>query len=236
MADVYLHSRLCEDTITKIKKSNIIRDVAFLGAQGPDPMYYANFHKEGALWRKYADRMHDTNTQGLLISMVTYLKKYYNTTLYSYVLGFLCHYALDTNIHPYIYHNVGIYKKDDPSTYKYRGQHLKFERTIDLLMIEKELSIPAKKLNLTKKYFPVKHAPEPVVELMDFLYDSHQHVENGGTIFKKSTKSMYNILKNLYPDQTGIKKTVYSFLDLFDKKTDMYLRDLSFNKKIDSFD
>ena len=39
MADVYMHSRLTEELIKEIK-SDIDTNIAFLGSQGPDPLYY----------------------------------------------------------------------------------------------------------------------------------------------------------------------------------------------------
>ena len=80
--------------------------------------------------------MHRSDTDKFLINMVDYVKKNLDKETYSFLVGFICHYALDVKIHPYVYYHVGVYKKDDPKTHHLRGLHLKFERSIDALMIE----------------------------------------------------------------------------------------------------
>ena len=99
MADVYMHSRMSEDVIKKLDYG-FIKDLVYLGAQGPDPMYYNALSKDHKEYRYIADRMHDTNTRMLLSNMVTHVKRHLNHENYSHLVGFICHYALDVKIHP----------------------------------------------------------------------------------------------------------------------------------------
>lgn len=234
MADIYSHSRLSEEVISKLDYQ-FDKNIVFLGAQGPDPMYYNVGSKDSKDYRYYADRMHDTNTQLLFKNMVTYVKNHNTKETYSFLVGFICHYALDVKIHPYVYHNVGVYKKDDPSTHSYRGLHLKFERSIDAVIISKEQKIKPNKLKFHKLYFPVKDLPESIQNIMEHVLKQTYGKDNGGEMFKIATAKMYNNTKKIIRDRFGLKKQVYRLMDLFTHQ-DMFYKDLSFYKHIENYD
>ena len=235
MADIYMHSRLTEDVIPKIS-NKIDTNIAFLGAHGPDPMYYNTFDKDHKRQRKIADNMHRYDTRDLLIGMTNYVKQNYNLNTYSFLVGFICHYSLDVHIHPYVYNKVGIYDIEDPNTHKLRGLHLKFERSIDCLLIKKEQKTSPRKVNLTKKYFPLKQANEDVLKLMGNTIKTMYDIDDGKEIFQKSVKAMYNMTKYINADRFGIKKQIYKIIDLFYKGKDMMYKDLSFFNHLENYD
>lgn len=234
MADIYLHSKLSERVIKELKHP-VNQNIVFIGAQGPDPMYYNVSKKEGKESRYYADRMHDTNTRLLFHHMVTYVKSHLNEATYSFLVGFICHYALDVSIHPYVYHNVGVYKKEDPSTHQYRGLHLKFERSIDAAMIQKDTGNPSRKFRITKKYLPKTDLPVGVCKIMGHTLKNTYAKDNGGVLYGTGVKKMYKNAKNVITDRFGIKKLLLKFLDLFGS-SDMFLADLSFFNHLEAYD
>ncbi len=226
MADIYLHSKLSEAVMKDIKAA-LVTDLVFIGAQGPDPLYYNVSKKEREAYHYIANRIHDTDTRLFFKNMVSYVKKNLDIETYSFLLGFICHYALDVTIHPYVYHNVGVYKADDPSTHQYRGLHLKFERSIDAVMIQKDLGIPSRKFRLHQKYFPKTEVPEDICKIMDYTVKATYGRDNAGTMYKAAIKKMYKNVRNIITDRFGIKKSISKVLDLFGN-SDMYLQDLSF--------
>ena len=234
MADLYMHSRLCEDIITELNPK-IIKNTAYVGAQGPDPLYYNVMTKVGKISRYYGDRMHDTSTRDYLIDMTRQLKANYTIDSYSYYLGFLCHYALDVFLHPYVYYHTGLYNKDDKSTYKYRGLHLKFERAIDAALVLKEKNKPLRKLKITKECFPVKEVDESVTKMMGNVINNKFKITNGKELMILSINQMYNTLNRINSDRFGIKKVFYKIFDLFNIQ-DLKIQDLSFFVKLDKFD
>lgn len=235
MSDVYMHCRLTEDLI-KWRKADVISDVANLGAQFSDPMYYATMHKEAKRYRQYADRMHDTDTQKLMIHMVDYVKAHPTDINYSFLFGWIAHYALDVKVHPYVYHHVGVYKKELPETHPWRGLHLKFERSIDAVLYEQEQKKPARTIPLTKKYFTIKDVPSDIQSLMKDTFHHQFGIDDGDVIYKQSVKYMYHILKYIAQDRFGIKKQFYKIVDLFHKKHDLFMADLSFFNHIEDYD
>lgn len=235
MADMYMHSRLAEAVIKKLKY-DYDENIVFLGAQGPDPLYYVIFGKDAKDHRYFADRMHDTNTRMLLSNLVQYVKKHLTKETYSWLTGFICHYALDVKIHPYVYHNVGVYNKEIKETHAYRGLHLKFERAMDGVFIEEEEQKKAHKYKLTKKYFPLKEAPVGVPEAIEHALKQTYGKDSGAALYRKGVKKMHFNVKYFVTDTTGFKKQLYKILDLFNKETDLFYQDLSFYKYNEQYD
>ena len=195
MADIYMHSKLAEEVINKIDY-DFNKKIVFLGAQGPDPLYYNFFSKNYKEYRKYADLMHREDTDKFFINMIEYVKNNLDKDTYSFLVGFICHYALDIKIHPYIYHKVGVYKKDDPSTHSFRGLHLKFERSIDALLIEHDLGIKHNRFKLIKEHYPLNTAPFSTMKIMDYALKETYGKEHGGVMYLISSQKMYWNLKN----------------------------------------
>ncbi len=235
MADFYMHSRLIKEVVKEIN-SDIDLNIAILGSQGPDPMYYKMFGENQPQYRKIADDIHRYNISQFLQTMTSYVKDNLSKTTFSYLVGYITHYAMDVLIHPYVYYNVGVYNKDKPETHHMRGLHLKFERAIDCLLIEKDLNIPARKLNLIKTCFPLKQAPEEVSNLYGYILEKEFKITYGKSMYEKSVKAMHNVLKYMNTDRFGIKKQIYKLVDLFSKERDMFLKDLSFYKSLEDYD
>jgi hypothetical protein len=231
MADIYMHSRLTEKLIQSYS-GNIDQDIAFLASQGPDPMYY-KMTKE---YTNIADDIHRYDTAQFMQTMVNYVKDNPSIETKSFLFGFISHYAMDVKIHPYIYYHVGQYDKDLPETYHMRGLHLKFERSVDCLLIQKELGIPSRKMNLTKKHFTLKEAPQVVNELMAHTLNKQFKITNGYEIYDSSVKVMYKVLKYIVTDRFGIKKQLYKILDMFNKTTDLMKQDLSMFHHLEKYD
>lgn len=234
MADIYMHSKLSEAVMKDIKLP-LIENIVFVGAQGPDPMYYNLSKKEGKEYRYYADRMHDTNTRLFFKNMLSYVKGSLNTETYSFMVGFICHYALDSTIHPYVYHNVGIYKKDIPETHQYRGLHLKFERSIDAVLIQKDHGIPSRKYKLHRKYYPQIDLPIDVCNVMEYTIKNTYGKDFGGTMYCNAVKMMYKNVKYVITDRFGFKKLILKTMNLLGN-SDMILKDLSFFNHVEDYD
>jgi len=235
MADIYMHSKIAEEVTNKIDY-DFDKKIVFLAAQGPDPMYYNVFSKDHAEYRRLADEVHRKDTDKFLINMVEYVKENLNKDTFSFLAGFICHYALDVSIHPYVYHKVGVYDKNDPKTHSYRGLHLKFERSIDALLIEKDLGIKHSKIKLYKKYYPLKFSPLSTMKVMNHALKETYGVEHGGVMYLISSEAMYKNLKRFVKDPHGIKKLFLKFIDLFNKEQDMFYQDISFYNHLKKYD
>ena len=82
------------------------RDAFLLGSQGPDPLF---FLVADPLMRRFApmgDTMHHSRPARLLVSMgegASRLGGFEQRVARAYVAGFVCHYLLDSAVHPFVY-------------------------------------------------------------------------------------------------------------------------------------
>jgi len=113
-----------DDKYKKIIEDNI--KVFNLGAQGPDIFLYYPFWKQNKYkWVKYpGDLLHTEKTREFILKAINFLindagKDNKNFLIFfSYLIGYITHYSLDNNCHPFIYYFAGVYDKDKPETKK----------------------------------------------------------------------------------------------------------------------
>lgn len=107
------HRAAGERVFENLKKATIpIKEEFFLGCQGPDILFFRNYQP----WRNSKDSlplglaMHGQRTRELLSHALGFLRGYDKQDkddLSSYMAGFLTHYAIDKNAHPFVYRKAG---------------------------------------------------------------------------------------------------------------------------------
>ena len=108
-------------------------------------------------------RMHTTRPGLFLTSL---LRRARNSAaraeLFSYLAGFLCHYALDSTTHPYI-----IYVTAD--RYVFPRSHMCFEHALDAAVMKRD-GLWGTNHPVTDHYFPRVRLPESIREDVDAVY------------------------------------------------------------------
>lgn len=181
-------NKLKEDKYRKILEDNL--KLYQFGAQGPDLfLYYCYFipskHKRV---EKLGQRLHTDKTRDFILYFIYKLKeikdfKEFNT-LFSYVIGYITHYALDTCMHPYVYYFGGIYHEKLPESKKYDHYHRELESVIGLIQLEKKRKESAYKAHLYEEVNIGKNVPNIVKDTL-----------------KKAIKSVYGLkIKNYLVD------------------------------------
>lgn len=108
-------------------------------------------------------RMHTTRTGEFLTALVRQAKgSRHPEEMFSYLAGFLCHYALDAETHPYIIHMT------EERTHFPRG-HMSFEHTLDRLEMERA-GVWGERHPVTNHYFPKVRLPECMKEDIDAVF------------------------------------------------------------------
>ena len=235
MADFFLHTQLIEDIYKNHLEYNHI-EYAKLGAQGPDPFYYvikSKIHKQA---NQLADDMHDTRINEFLISMVNYAKEKQDPYLNAYIIGFMTHFILDVTIHPYIYYNVGEYFYDEPKTHKYRGYHLRFERSVDVAYIRYRYKKDAPSFHRRNRITPIKCTPDNIKALHDYVSKKVYDIDRGGDLYDSGYLTMRKLLNLLINDKLGFKKLFLSIADKFMSPSPIYLKDYPYHKKDKDYD
>ncbi len=100
MASYFSHYLAAKAVIDQSPADGVIAkyaDCFVLGAQGGDLLFYA-FGK----FRGYGARTHGEKTAELFSAALDYCRREKRPEPLAYTLGLLCHYALDSTVHPYV--------------------------------------------------------------------------------------------------------------------------------------
>jgi hypothetical protein len=101
MPDIIVHTSFGAQVLERLAV-DVDRDIYDFGLVGPDPFLFYRFYIAPFRHRvnRYSSTMHRERTGDFLIELIKRGKG--DREVFSYAAGFLCHYALDSNTHPYI--------------------------------------------------------------------------------------------------------------------------------------
>ncbi len=101
MPDIAVHTKFGAEVLERIRV-DVDRDIYNFGLLGPDPYLFYRFYVPPFRNRvnRYSSVMHREHTGDFLTELARRAKD--SREVFSYLCGFLCHYALDSATHPYI--------------------------------------------------------------------------------------------------------------------------------------
>ena len=70
-----------------------------LGLQGPDPLFYYRPTKKNAV-AEYAGEIHNQSGSVFIERAVEQIRQTHDMRMFAYTMGFVCHFALDSELHP----------------------------------------------------------------------------------------------------------------------------------------
>lgn len=117
---------------------------AFLwGCQGPDIFFFHRklpWQKNDSL-KKYGSYLH-VDDPALLFRSLAKICRYCAdaenaNAIFSYALGYCCHYCYDRNLHPLVYYNTALLEKTDIRGFDY-NYHADIEANMDIILLRRE--------------------------------------------------------------------------------------------------
>lgn len=171
--------------------------------------------------RNFQKYFHTNKTQDFFVNLINYIKENDYTEdidVNSFLVGTICHYVLDSTVHPYIYYKTGYFNKNDKSTYKYNNVHTFMETFLDNDMIKRRESINPYKLNISKFSFDTSKFSNELKDTIKYTFKETFDVDNMDKIYYKSLKQMRNSIFIFRQDRYGIKKFFYKLADTFTSK------------------
>lgn len=173
MPEIISHYVMGKKTLMRLDeeiRSIIDEDIFYFAANGPDPYYFYRFlfPKGKQKGRSRSSIMHETRTGEFLIQFIL---KCRDKQSFSFLAGFLCHYALDSTAHPFIR------KLADDKKY----MHMAIEHKIDMILLER-----AGKSRRNMMDFFVPYAGIPVFEnALEEVYGWRDHMFRSGYHYMK---------------------------------------------------
>ncbi len=184
-AHYYFGQEVYDQLPNKIKNTiDKSKDAFDLGLQGPDIFFYYQPYKKNIV-EKFGQNLHKEQVFNFIEKAVTLLKNKSNKYIFSYLLGFSCHFILDSSCHSLI-------NKLAPSTI----EHFQLETELDRMIIEKNGFAAAESF----KRWKLIPACEKIPQALALIYQPRTKAEIDTAI-----KSMVFYSRLLYSPR-GIKK------------------------------
>ena len=202
-------------------------------AQSTDSIMFYNLFSlaSGKDLRRFQGYFHTHKTNEFFINLLEYVKEHSidDVDTYSFIVGFISHYVLDSTIHPYIIYKTGMFNKKDKSTYKYNGIHHFMEVFLDNDLIQRRENTNPYKFNTSKYVFDTKKLSNSLNDTIDYTFYTTFNVKNMSKKYYKSLKQMKRALKLFRRDKYGIKKFFYKLIDTFTPRSSFRLECVSYH-------
>lgn len=199
MADFWTHY-YCGKNLIK-NNSNLVKNhkIFYLGCQGPDIFFYKNYAVHTTP-KNLGELIHKEQTKDVFYKALVHLKEHYSETLLSYIVGWISHYVLDKNIHPYI----------DSKT---DWSHKRLEANIDTYIIDKYLNKPIFRMD-SKNILKVTEAHDEIIKLYQFV---GKEIFNYSLSKEDYTKSINNFSRfhKVFNQKNKIKRWLIQLIGKF---------------------
>lgn len=188
--------------------------------QGTDPfMFYHLFSvKPGKKIRLMQRVCHRQHTRDFFCQFIEDIKKSHleeDSDVCSFLCGFICHYVLDSTIHPFVIYKTGNFDKHNKVTYKYNNLHLFMETYLDNHLIRKREHQNPYSFSIVKYSFDLAPFSSGLNQVIRSSFDKVYHVSNMDSIYYQALKDMKFSLRVFRQDRFGIKKFFYKLADTF---------------------
>lgn len=205
--------------------------------QSTDALMFYNLFNilPGKKVRSFQKYFHTNKTQEFFINLINYIKEnnYINDSdVCSFLVGAICHYVLDSTIHPYIFYKTGYFNKNDKSTYKYNNVHAFMETFLDNDMIRRRENINPYKFKIGKFCLYTKVFSKELDDTLDKVFEQTFEFKNMSKIYSKSLKQMKRSIVVFRQDQFGVKKFFYKLADTFTSKKTFRFEAISYHYPI----
>ena len=225
MPSTIVHSYFVKDVLdilpTKIR-SILDADRCRMFGQSVDSLMFYNLFSvfPGKKIRKFHDTFHTQKTKDFFINLLNIISSNHidDIDTYSFLIGFICHYVLDSNAHPYIFYKTGVFHKNERNTYKYNNVHAFMEAFLDMDMISRRENVNPYHFNFDSFCFNCKKFSDDLNFVIDSVFFDTYQISNMHKIYYKSLKQMRTSLLLFRRDPYAIKKNIYKLVDTFTPK------------------
>lgn len=227
MPSITTHHLFACDVLTKLtkdeKKHFIDEQLIYTTfAQSHDYLFYYTFDiKNAKRIKNLGHYAHHNKTQDYLLNIIKEIKDNHlenNKQCIAYLYGVITHYVLDSTCHPFIFYKTGVYRKNDKKTKIFRGEHNRMEKDIDAILYEKKYHKTYNHCNLNRDIIKSPIFSPELLNLINNVYSKTYNEENIGNYYYKGIKHTKIINAIVINDYLGIKRALYTLIDLITNK------------------
>ncbi len=185
-----------------------------LGNQGPDPLFYLVADPTLSEWERMGSKLHTDKTNEVLAAMrqsLSIIPEKDEDIARAYALGFLCHYLLDSTVHPLVYaQEYAVCDAGVPGLSRKQGNavHATIEREYDEVVLNRHLHTTLLHFSPAKEILKASNRVLKTVSTM-YLYVSLVVFNEvpPAQLFTKAVKT-FRTAEALFTSPTGIKRRV----------------------------
>lgn len=195
----------------QLVKDKKYEDIFLLGGQGADVIFFYGYslfkreHKKEI--RQFGFDIHAIDPDKLYMEMLRYTfskNAEEREILLNFVRGFMYHYALDRNVHPYVFYNTG-FPYTNPI---YKANHGIFEGILDTLVVDEyNVKISTRK-SLKTKSSEVKICSKLIAYVAKEIFNLDYVNED---TYYKSYKD-FRFVRLIIDSKYGVKKAIFNKL------------------------
>ena len=220
MPATVVHSFFAKDVYdilpTEINQKLNLKRCKMFGQSTDSLMFYNLFSiMPGKDIRKFQSYFHSHKTRDFFLNLLHYIhdNNIEDVDTYSFLVGFICHYALDSTLHPYIIYKTGIFNKRNPNTYKYNNIHAFMEGFLDNDMIKRRYKTNPYEFDFVNFCFDLRPFSTALNKSIHYSFYNTFKLQHMNSIYYKSLKQMKTALLLFRKDPHGIKKNINKTID-----------------------
>lgn len=210
------HNLFAMDVLSRLEETGIDKCAYAWGAQGPDFLFCHRYFKalrDKSLktLQEYGSALHRDPPSVTLNAMRSFVWKHESPLYRSYVLGFICHYALDSTAHPFVNARAGEMagrrEHETPGT-----MHGEIEASLDAIVLRWRTG----KLPGEVKLGDMFPRNEGVQRMIARLYREVLFEVYGADV---AEKALYQATKDAHllfaacNDRTGLKRSLFNVIE-----------------------
>jgi len=202
--------------------------------QGPDVFYFYHLFigKKSKIVSELGSLIHKKDSRKFFLNLVHYINDNNlksNSSVMSFLYGYMCHYFLDTVCHPFIFYKTGKFKINDPTTYKYNTLHADMEFFIDRYLIYNRENIDPSKYKIHKKFLNVYDMDGDLRHTICESFSIFDNIKlDFDKIYLRSISDMRRFFRIFNYDYLGLKKEIYSLIDFITPRWITKVKSLSY--------
>ena len=205
--------------------------------QSMDSLMFYNLFSvfPGKKIRKFSNTFHREKSQEYFINLIKYIKENdlgNDMDVCSYLSGLICHYVLDSTVHPYIIYKTGVFDKTKKNTFKYNHIHEFMEIFIDNYMVAKRENTNPYKFRLDKFCFNTRKFSNNLNSVIDDSFYKTFNIDKMSKKYFKSLKQMKNYLFLFRRDRFGFKLFFYKLLDTVTTRKVFRFESISYHRSL----
>ena len=194
-------------------------DAFLLGNQGPDPMFYCVLDFGLRPYSRLAHVMHGEQPTKLIYALkksLDVLEPQEKAVGRAYALGFLCHYTLDSGMHPFIYfQQYSLCDAGEPGLTREDGSevHAVIESELDELVLYEKRGETVATFNPSREILRASNEVLRIISKMivSMAWDTYDE-EVPGTMFERSVNCHRLAMAAIY-SPTGIKREILGSIE-----------------------